>query len=793
MRRGVGVRARTVALALAGLVGGLLTAVATPAPAQATPAPGAPAVVAVSRVGDQVLDPTARGNLSYGTTANVASYQQHAIVSDGRFQYTAWYAADRTAVLARRSLAGSGGVGGESGAWDAIRLDAVLYSDDSHNNITLGISPSDGRLHVALATHTTRIRYLRSLPGLTGGAVPWSSQSFEAVRADLPGAPQAPQWWTYPAFENVGDDFLLTWRDGSAMGGGQVLARYDGKAAGTWTYLGRFSGPEGTWTGPFGSSTSRYGYLHGFAQNPVTGDLEITWTWRENASAQDPRCSAAPANRDLAYARSPDRGMTWYNQAGVVVGRTGTSDVITTADDTTVVPIGVETGMINQETQAVDSTGAIHVVTSQLDADALAAVGGCLGGDYYVQRAEHAEPVHHWRDADGVWHSVQVPFAMGRGGRSSLVLDADDTAVLALPDGRVVAASAASGWTDWQLVFDGADTDSGSEVVLDRDRVLRDGVLSIGYQEAGVPVHAPSAFRVADFRLASAQPHTLRDPAPAAPARPYEGSAPSLPTVSASSAQPNHPAQFAADGRADSYWLSGRPATSVQDGVEWVTDADAVAAVDGGASAGRPQELALVWGEARWVDQVRVVGGGARGPRDFVIQTLGTNGWITVGQVRGQAATATHPVKRAWARGVRLLVTAGNSASAVQVSELSTTGAAPSTAVTFGAVARRRDGSARLSVGVDGPGSVALLQTPRVARSSALVPLRTDDVSAGAATVQLRVQARGPAARRISLARCKRTRAKRVTVDVPVRVRYAALGGSERTVTSTVRLVRRCG
>src|SRR5699024_5351559 len=101
--------------------------------------------------------------------------------------------------------------------------------------------------------------------------------------------------------------------------------------------------------------------------------------------------------------------------------------------------------------------------------------------------------------------------------------------------------------------------------------------------------------------------------------------------------------------------------------------------------------------------------------------------------------------------------------------------------------------SARLSVGVGGPGSVTLRQTPRVARSTALVPLRADDVSAGAATVQLRVQARGPAARRISLARCKRTRAKRVSVDVPVRVRYAALGGSERTVTSTVRLVRRCG
>ncbi len=750
-----------------------------------------PAAVAVSRLADRVLDASARGNVSYGATANVASYQQNALVTHGAYQYTAWYAADRRAVLARRTLAAAGA----DGPWEPIFLDAVLYSDDSHNNITLGVSASDGRLHVALATHTRRIRYLRSLPGVAAGVGEWSSRSFERLRADLPGAPRAPQWWTYPAFENVAGGLLLTWRDGSAMGGGQVLARYDDNASGTWTYLGRFSGPEGEWAGAYGTSGSRYGYLHGFAENPRTGDLEITWTWRENATVQDPRCVQAPANRDLMYARSPDGGMTWLSQSGEVIARTGTEDVITRADDplTLAVAIDVTSGMINQETQAVDSVGRIHVVTSQLDAEALEEVGGCLDGDYYAQRAQYAQPVHHWRDDDGVWRSAQLPLMQGRGGRSSLTFTADDTAVLVLPDGRIAVAGAASGWSDWVLAFDAADTDSASEVVVDRDRVLREGVLTVAYQEASATMHAPSAFRVADFAVGSSAPHGAKDSGVGKAPLPYAGSAPAEAELAASSAQPNHPAQFAADGRTDSYWLSGEAAVSLEAGVEWVSGQDALTATAGGATPLAPQWLTMTWPQARWVDQVQVGGGATRGPRDYLIEGWGPSGWVALGSVSAQTSMQVTPVSRAWVSGVRLTITAGNDADSVQVSEMSAHGAAPVGSVSFGVPRREFTARTWLPVTVPGPGRVRLDLGPANRRHAVDIAASVTGLATGPATVELLVRPRGTAASRVSARQCRRTSAKRLRATVPVSITYTPLGGTAVSVNRTVRLVRACG
>jgi hypothetical protein len=394
------------------------------------PAVAGAAVPGATRLDDRILDPAARGNVTYAGTANVGSYQQDGLLTHGDYQYVAWYRADRTAVISRRHL--------PDGAWKSIELDGVLFADDSHNNIAMGFS-ADGRLHVALPTHVNLMRYTRSVPGLGSGDAAWSSRSFEPVKQQLPGAPGAAVWWTYPQFERDGDRLLLTWRDGTSIEGRQVLARYDDNAAGTWSYLGNFTAGRGTYTNRYGSSEARHSYLHGFNVNPVTGDIEVTWTWRENAPA-----ACAPSgtpNHDLAYARSSDGGQTWVNNGGKVVGRTGSDDVITIADTTTVVPIGVERGMINQETQTFDAEGRLHVATTQLDDDGLTAIGGCVT-DFYGQRT-NAHPFHHWRDDAGIWHTTELPFTLDSAGRTKLIFDRDDNAVLVLPDGRIATATAA--------------------------------------------------------------------------------------------------------------------------------------------------------------------------------------------------------------------------------------------------------------------------------------------------------------------------------------------------------------
>lgn len=70
---------------------------------------------------------------------------------------------------------------------------------------------------------------------------------------------------------------------------------------------------------------------------------------------------------------------------------------------------------------------------------------------------------------------------------------------MVLPFGRIVAASRASGWTDWTVRFDGAGLDAFGEVVVDRTRVA-EGVLSVVYQRRSTGT-TPSPIRVAGFRL----------------------------------------------------------------------------------------------------------------------------------------------------------------------------------------------------------------------------------------------------------------------------------------------------
>jgi hypothetical protein len=84
--------------------------------------------------------------------------------------------------------------------------------------------------------------------------------------------------------------------------------------------------------------------------------------------------------------------------------------------------------------------------------------------------------------------------------RTKLVFDRADNAYLVMPRGRIVAATRASGWTDWALLFDRPAMNAFGEVNVDPTRVAVDGVLSVQYQQASSGA-TPSPIRVADFRL----------------------------------------------------------------------------------------------------------------------------------------------------------------------------------------------------------------------------------------------------------------------------------------------------
>src|SRR5579885_455849 len=107
---------------------------------------------------DTLLDPAALYFVSYDGLVNNNSFQQSAILSHAGHQYAAWYTSDRHAVIARRQL--------PAGAWSHVKLPHALSTDDSHNIISMGVSPADGRLHIAMDTHDNPIHYTVSLAGL---------------------------------------------------------------------------------------------------------------------------------------------------------------------------------------------------------------------------------------------------------------------------------------------------------------------------------------------------------------------------------------------------------------------------------------------------------------------------------------------------------------------------------------------------------------------------------------------------------------------------------------------------
>jgi len=99
-------------------------------------------------ISNTVLDNNGIYFVSYDGLVNVNSFQTVVITYSG-YQYAAWYSSSRTATIARRAL--------PSGSWASIALSHNLTVNDSHNVVSLGISPADGTIHVAMDCHSTAL------------------------------------------------------------------------------------------------------------------------------------------------------------------------------------------------------------------------------------------------------------------------------------------------------------------------------------------------------------------------------------------------------------------------------------------------------------------------------------------------------------------------------------------------------------------------------------------------------------------------------------------------------------
>jgi BNR repeat-containing family member len=480
----------TAVLGGAALTGGLAAGRAAGRTTGRTTAADGPAV---TRLGDTVLDPAAIYFVSFDGLVNNESFQLNGIVTHAGHQYTAWYTADRTALLARRRL--------PAGPWQTLRLPHRLSADDSHNVISLGISPADGRLHVAMDVHNTTIFYTKSIPGLVTrpATQAWTAAAFGPIQRTLDGIGLG--GISYPQFLLTPEGRLqFSFRTGGSGNGTNELAEYAvgtggaGGTAGTWTRLGKWSAAIGTFTHNGVTSGTRNMYIHGLTYGRG-GRLHAAFTWREGNLGVlcDP---GGLSNHDTGYVFSDDRGRTWRNGAGTVVGTTGGATLVSIDSPGHVIdPLDVDRALMNQESQAVDAAGRPHVIISYVPTAALPCVTS-----YAAQRTQLARTFHLHRDAAGAWHKTEIPVAPNATGRSRLVFDRRDNAYVVMPFGRIVAASARSGWTDWSSLFDAGGLNCFGEVVVDYPRVTSSGVLSVLYQEASTGT-TPSPIHVIDFRL----------------------------------------------------------------------------------------------------------------------------------------------------------------------------------------------------------------------------------------------------------------------------------------------------
>ena len=493
------------------------------------------------------------GGRLFGRSLNAVAHQSTPLLSVGDYQYTTWYrlGADENVMLGRRSL-----IDPASG-WETLDTGLTLQNGDgsdddraagiptqtqpwdNHNAINIGIS-GDGRIHLAYDHHTNPLNYVQSVAGAaTGtwtrnavfGGTPPIQDSFRPSDSTIFSV-------TYPRFATnlTTGDMVVTYRIGSSSNGDLLIANYD-SAAGQWSQSRVFiEGTENvTYTDSIASSSLRNPYLNDINYGPA-GALHATFTWRETANGT--------ANHDINYITSNDDGQTWLNDSGDLVANVGStvsigSPGIIIGSDTNFVspgipggsslganpPIGLvdrEQTLINQQGQAVDLNGGVHVLMWQREDPST------FSSDDFAFDSREAAYFHYFKDpTSGIWLRSVIPrFDVGPldvGSRPKIAFDQDGNVYAAFlspgvaraanrnyldPGGLVIAgASASSNYSDWNILYHDPMIYEG-EPLVDQQRLLRDGILSVLVQDANLSQTglAASNIRVYDFELTSPSP-----------------------------------------------------------------------------------------------------------------------------------------------------------------------------------------------------------------------------------------------------------------------------------------------
>ncbi|KAI1321976.1 hypothetical protein F5Y16DRAFT_57726 [Xylariaceae sp. FL0255] len=451
---------------------------------------------------------------------NGYAFQQDALHTFNGWQYACFYAslpngaasAPLFVHLSRRQL--------PAGAWETLGFDDYPQTvDDGHNTVQLGVCPGDGTIHLSYDHHCDRIRYRHSIPGVATcpDKVKWGPELFTPTLSSLPGLTLSPEvsellsYITYPRFVTHGQNLLFTFRTGKAGLGDDHLCVYsaanqpDSPKASIIT-ASKDSGHDDrstsistdykyTFLGTHLKGISNNPYIHGLDVSPQDGTLHMTWVYREFVyydGWDDPADTkhkmqsgpnSAANNRDICYAWSDDGGVCWRSSGGreskgeeeegkggkgIVIAdlRQGES-ILPSSPGITAFGIPKGSGLINQEAQAVDRDGGVHV----LNRDSM---------DGGVQRWKH-----YYKARGEPWTQRALPYVDGvyGGKRGQLAVSRDGDLYFVLPHHAdvvltVLKATNASRYAEYELVWRGEGFPP-SEPLVDKARLDQDNILSV--------------------------------------------------------------------------------------------------------------------------------------------------------------------------------------------------------------------------------------------------------------------------------------------------------------------------
>ena len=294
------------------------------------------------------------------TSVNATIFRKNSIISQGEWQFVAYYDAEGRLTLGKRKI-GS----------EHFEVQTTQYTGkvtDAHNVISIMLD-GEGYLHVAFDHHGGRLRYCRSV-------APYSLQL--GPLESMTGRDEDDV--TYPEFYTLRDgNLLFAYRSGMSGCGNLVLNRYDTKQR-RWSRVHDvlISG-EGQRNAYWQMCTDRKGVIH------------LSWVWRETWAVE--------TNHDLCYAKSLDGGRTWRRSDGTPYALPITAE---TAEYACRIPQGSE--LINQTSMGCDTKGYPYIATYWRDK-----------GDSIPQYRLV------WYDPSAKWQQRQVshrtmPFSLSGGG-----------------------------------------------------------------------------------------------------------------------------------------------------------------------------------------------------------------------------------------------------------------------------------------------------------------------------------------------------------------------------------------